>query len=45
MVAEFEIAPAPGKELMHNGKKVNAAFGSVRLDPGKHEIKLVINSF
>lgn len=45
MVAEFEIAPASGKELMHNGKKVNAAFGSVRLDPGKHEIKLVINSF
>jgi alpha-L-rhamnosidase len=45
MVAEFEIAPAPGEELMHNGKKVNSAFGSVRLDPGKHEIKLVINSF
>ncbi|MDB4292592.1 sulfatase-like hydrolase/transferase [Maribacter sp.] len=45
MVAEFEIAPAPGKELMHNGKKVAAAFGSVRLGPGKHEIKLVINSF
>ncbi|WP_289064324.1 sulfatase-like hydrolase/transferase [uncultured Zobellia sp.] len=45
MVAEFEIAPSPGKELMHNGKKVNAAFGSVRLEPGHHEIKLVINSF
>ncbi|MBT2161256.1 sulfatase-like hydrolase/transferase [Zobellia barbeyronii] len=45
MVAEFEIAPSPGKELMHNGKKVNAAFGSVRLEPGKHEIKLVVNSF
>ncbi|MBM1106030.1 family 78 glycoside hydrolase catalytic domain [Aurantibacter crassamenti] len=45
MVAEFEMKPAPGKELMHNGKKVNAAFDTVRLDPGKHEIKLVINSF
>lgn len=45
MVAEFEIVPKPGKELMHNGKKVNAAFGSVRLNPGKHEIKLVVNSF
>ncbi|QCW99563.1 DUF4976 domain-containing protein [Aggregatimonas sangjinii] len=45
MVAELEIAPAPGKELMHNGEKVAAAFGSVRLNPGKHEIKLVINSF
>ena len=45
MVAEFEIAPSPGKELIHNGKKVSPAFGSVRLDPGKHEIKLVVNSF
>lgn len=45
MVAEFEIVPTPGKELMHNGEKVNASFGSVRLEPGKHEIKLVINSF
>lgn len=45
MVAEFEIAPSPGKELLHNGKKVAAAFGSVRLAPGKHEIRLVINSF
>ncbi|SHJ06096.1 sulfatase-like hydrolase/transferase [Pseudozobellia thermophila] len=45
MVAEFEIVPSPQKVLMHNGKKVNAAFGSVRLGPGKHEIKLVVNSF
>jgi alpha-L-rhamnosidase len=45
MVAEFEVAPQPGKELMHNGKKVNSAFSTVRLEPGKHEIKLVINSF
>ncbi|GAA4291032.1 alpha-L-rhamnosidase-related protein [Aestuariibaculum suncheonense] len=45
MVAEFSINPSPGKELMHNGKKVASAFGSVRLTPGKHEIKLVINSF
>ncbi|WP_341228310.1 family 78 glycoside hydrolase catalytic domain [uncultured Arcticibacterium sp.] len=45
MVAEFEVASESGKELMHNGKKVNSAFGSVRLEPGKHEIKLVVNSF
>jgi len=45
MVAEFEIAPSPGKELMHNGIKVPSAFGSVRLAPGHHEIKLVVNSF
>ncbi|WP_341228313.1 hypothetical protein [uncultured Arcticibacterium sp.] len=45
MVAEFEVASESGKELMHNGKKVNSAFGSVRLELGKHEIKLVVNSF
>ncbi|RTE53892.1 DUF4976 domain-containing protein [Arenibacter aquaticus] len=45
MVAEFKLTNAAGKELMHNGKKVPTAFGSVRLTPGKHEIKLVINSF
>lgn len=45
MVAEFEIKASSGKELMHNGKKVNPAFGSIRLTPGVHEIQLVINSF
>ncbi|WP_373519351.1 sulfatase-like hydrolase/transferase [Pricia sp.] len=45
MVAEFVIEPSPGKELMHNGKKVNSAFESIRLTPGTHEIQLVINSF
>jgi hypothetical protein len=45
MVAEFEMVPGAGKELMHNGKKEASAFGSVRLEPGQHEIKLVINSF
>nr|WP_299070422.1 sulfatase-like hydrolase/transferase [uncultured Allomuricauda sp.] len=45
MVAEFQITPSQDKELMHNGKKVVPAFGTVRLEPGKHEVKLVINSF
>lgn len=45
MVAEFKITPSQGKELMHNGKKVVPAFDTVRLKPGKHEVKLVINSF
>ena len=45
MVAEFIMIPAPGKELMHNGKKVAVAFESVRLTPGKHKLELVINSF
>ena len=45
MVAEFAIPPAPGKDLLHNGQKVNSGFKTVRLGPGNHEIKLVINSF
>lgn len=45
MVAEFEITPSPGRKLIHNGSKVTAAFDSVRLESGKHEIKLIINSF
>lgn len=45
MVAEFEMPPAPGQVMRHNGQKVNAAFQSIRLSPGKHQIELVINSF
>ena len=46
MVAEFKIALEPGMELVHNGEKMNLAFGSVRLEPGKHQIKLTAsNSF
>ncbi|MDP5228876.1 MAG: sulfatase-like hydrolase/transferase [Cellulophaga sp.] len=45
MVAEFVMETPAGKELMHNGQKVASAFGSIRLSPGIHEIKLVINSF
>ncbi len=45
MVADFIMAPSPGQELMHNSQKVNSAFKSIRLTPGKHEIELVVNSF
>jgi len=45
MVAEFEIATSTGKELINNGKKVAKPSVLIRLEPGKHEIKLVINSF
>lgn len=45
MVAEFEMQPSPQKALKHNGKKVNPAYTSVRLGPGKHKIELVVNSF
>lgn len=45
MVAAFKMDTPVGKELMHNGKKVATAFGSIRLTPGKHIIELVVNSF
>ena len=34
-----------GKDLIHNGEKVPAAFEYIRLSPGKHTIQLKINSF
>jgi len=45
MVAEFSLNSLEGKNLIHNGKKVPSAFDIIRLEPGKHIIKLVINSF
>ena len=45
MVAEFSLNNIEGKEFIHNGKKVPSAFDVVRLAPGKHTIKLQINSF
>lgn len=45
MVAEFTLANTVGKSVSHNGQKVNPAFNSVRLSPGKHKIELAINSF
>lgn len=45
MVAEFSLNALNGKDLIHNGKKVPSAFKSIRLSPGKHVIKLKINSF
>ncbi|KKN21824.1 hypothetical protein LCGC14_0921490 [marine sediment metagenome] len=45
MVADFVMGKSPGKEMRHNGKKINAGFESIQLTPGVHEIELVINSF
>ena len=45
MVAEFSLKEIDGKDLIHNGNKIPPAFDSVRLSPGKHIIKLKINSF
>ncbi|PQJ76562.1 sulfatase-like hydrolase/transferase [Polaribacter glomeratus] len=45
MVAEFSLNNLDGKDLLHNGAKVPAAFELIRLSPGKHIIELKINSF
>ncbi|MGB7393820.1 MAG: alpha-L-rhamnosidase C-terminal domain-containing protein, partial [Pricia sp.] len=45
MVAEFEVEASADKVMKLDGEKVNSAFGSIRLTPGKHEIELVVNSF
>ena len=45
MVAEFSLDASSDKVMKLNGEKVNAAFGSVRLTPGKHVVELVVNSF
>ncbi|MGB6150505.1 MAG: sulfatase-like hydrolase/transferase [Pricia sp.] len=45
MVAEFSLGASSDKVMKLNGKKVNSAFGSIRLNPGRHEIELVVNSF
>lgn len=45
MVAEFSLNDIDGKDFIHNGKKVPAAFDYIRLSPGKHTIQLKINSF
>lgn len=45
MLAEFSLGDLNGKDLIHNGEKIPAAFESIRLSPGKHKIELKINSF
>lgn len=45
MAAEFIIIPKPHKTHIHNGKKITSAFNTIRLAPGKHEIKLMNNTF
>ncbi|NJB35057.1 family 78 glycoside hydrolase catalytic domain [Croceivirga sp. JEA036] len=45
MVAEFSLNDLDGKDFIHNGEKVPAAFDYIRLSPGKHTIQLKINSF
>ncbi|WP_034042172.1 sulfatase-like hydrolase/transferase [Wocania ichthyoenteri] len=45
MVAEFGIDLKSKEELIHNGKKVNTIFSSIRLEAGKHQIEIITNSF
>ncbi|GAA0880254.1 hypothetical protein GCM10009119_32240 [Algoriphagus jejuensis] len=45
MVAELSLSGLEGKDLIHNGQKVATAFGTIRLEPGKHSILLKVNSF
>ncbi len=45
MVAEFSLNLSSDKVMRLNGEKVNAAFGSVRLTPGKNVVELIVNSF
>lgn len=45
MVGVFEVDLAAEDELIINGETVNPLFGSVRLNSGNNDIKVVINSF
>lgn len=45
MVAEFKTMAAPDDVVMLNGKRVNAGFDTIRLEPGINKIELVVNSF
>ncbi|MFC5624799.1 sulfatase-like hydrolase/transferase [Algoriphagus winogradskyi] len=45
MVVEFSLTEMDGKDVIHNGQKVATAFGTIRLEPGKHTILLKVNSF
>lgn len=45
MIGEFVVELTPQDVVTWNGKPVNSAFGSIRLEPGKNEIEIRINSF
>lgn len=45
MLGEFEVSVSPDDVLTLNGEKVNPAFGSIRLNPGKNVIEVKVNSF
>ncbi|WP_245557488.1 sulfatase-like hydrolase/transferase [Neolewinella persica] len=45
MVGEFSLQLKDNQALSLNGEKVNLAFGSVRLLPGKNVLEVNVNSF
>lgn len=45
MIGEFEVNTSSDDVVTLNGKKINMAFGNIRLLPGKNEISIKVNSF
>ncbi len=45
VAGEFYLTTAPEDEVTMNGQKASRAFDSLRLEPGKNEIEIRINSF
>lgn len=45
MVAELELKVSPSEIVTVNDEPVNLGFGSIRLNSGKHHIRVKINSF
>ncbi|MBX2843782.1 MAG: family 78 glycoside hydrolase catalytic domain [Flammeovirgaceae bacterium] len=45
MVGEFSMNFSANHAISLNGKMVNLAFGTIRLQPGENEIEIKVNSF
>jgi arylsulfatase A-like enzyme len=45
MVGEFSLDFSPQDVVTVNGEPVNLSFGTIRLNPGKNDIEIRINSF
>jgi alpha-L-rhamnosidase len=45
MAAELELKFSPEDTVLLDGQKVNTAFKTLQLSPGKHEVELKVNTF
>ncbi len=45
MLGEFEVKTSSDDVVTLNGRKINMAFGSIRLEPGLNKIEISVNSF